>query len=79
MNLFNKVIGEKPFPKGWKMAMICPIYKKEGNVSEPNNYRIVSLLTVLRKIFKSTLADRQCGWLINTKILSSFQAGFIKI
>jgi hypothetical protein len=28
----------------WKMAVVCPIYKNNGNVREPSNYIGVSLL-----------------------------------
>ena len=43
-------------PKQWSMAQVCPIYKK-GDVTDPANYRPISLLSVLRKVLEICLHD----------------------
>jgi hypothetical protein len=59
------------------MATEGPIYISKRKVRDPKNYRGVSLLPVLGKCFSSILAARLSGWLMNNKILSRYQAGFI--
>jgi hypothetical protein len=57
-SLFNKVKNKNEFPSEWKVAIICPIYKGKGSNQEPGNYRGISLLSVLGKIFSGILAGR---------------------
>jgi hypothetical protein len=77
-NLFSKVKNKNEFPSDWKVAIICPIYKGKGSPREPVNYRGISLSSVLGKIFSGILAGRLRDWLSNHKVLSAFQAGFVK-
>jgi hypothetical protein len=72
-NLFNKVKNKNEFHSDRKVAIICPIYKVEGSPQEPGNYRGISLLSVLGKIFSGILADRLRDWLSNHEVLSSFK------
>jgi hypothetical protein len=78
VEMFNKVKRGKGFPDYWKIAVICPIYKGRGKRGEPGNYREISLLSVLCKIYSGILAGRLRDWLVNNKILSRYQAGFVK-
>ena len=48
--LFNKIMDQGEFPESWGKSILCPILKK-GNVNDPNNYRGISLIDVLNKIF----------------------------
>jgi hypothetical protein len=78
VEIFHKVKKGKQFPDDWKIAIICPIYKGNGKQGEPGNYRRISILSVLVKIYSGILAGRLSDWLINNKTLSRFQAGFVK-
>jgi hypothetical protein len=42
-------------PADWQMAIICPVYKR-GDKLNCSNYRGISLLNVMYKIFTNTLA-----------------------
>jgi hypothetical protein len=75
--MFNKVKKGKGFPDDRKIAIIFPIYKGRGKEGEPDNYRGISLLSVLCKIYSGILAGRLRDWFFN-KIFSRFQAGFVK-
>jgi hypothetical protein len=77
-NMFNKIKNGKEFPLDWKISIIHPIYKAKGNREKPGNYRIY-LLSICGKIFSRILDRRLRDWLINDKILSRSQAGFIKV
>ena len=58
MQLFNTIRNKRVFPKEWKIALIQPIYKGKGDRKELGNYRRISLLPVLGKIYSGLLAYR---------------------
>ena len=41
-NFFNEILEKGQIPDDWRLSIICPIYKK-GQMSDPNNYRGISL------------------------------------
>ena len=54
--IFVTCIREGIFPDMWKMSNVCPIDKKESkNLKE--NYRPISLLPILGKMFEKMLFD----------------------
>ena len=50
-NLFNLSIRTGTFPQSWKCARVVPIPKK-GDLSNPANYRPISILPILSKILE---------------------------
>ena len=42
----------------WRSAMIVPLYKGKGEKTEYKNYRCVSLLILVGKIYVGILVDR---------------------
>jgi hypothetical protein len=78
VEMFNKFKKGKGFPDDWKISIICPIYKGRRKRGEPGNYSGITLLSVLCKIYSGILAGRLRDWLVNNKILSRFQSGFVK-
>ena len=55
--LFNRLFLLGTFPESWSRSIIVPIHKK-GNVSNPENFRGISLLDVLGKIYTSIINKR---------------------
>ena len=49
--IFNLSLKTSIFPAIWKKANVVPLYKK-GDKSDINNYRPVSLLSVVAKVFE---------------------------
>ena len=47
--IFNKSISTGSFPEDLKTAIVCPIYKS-GNKTERENYRPMSVLSIIAKI-----------------------------
>ena len=51
--LFNKclVLKESRFPDCWKVSSVVPVFKNVGEKSTAKNFRPVSLLSVVSKVF----------------------------
>ena len=51
-------INQSIFINEWKTAIITPLYKNKGNIEDLNNYRGISVLAPLAKIFEKLLSKR---------------------
>lgn len=74
---YNKCIAEGIFPDQLKIAKIIPIHKK-GSKTDPKNYRPISLLPVLSKIFEKNIKNRLLVHLNLNKVLHLRQFGYQK-
>ena len=45
-------------PEDWRSAVIVPLYKSKGEKTECNNYKGISLLNVVGKIYEGILVDK---------------------
>jgi hypothetical protein len=63
--VFNVIINKSQFPKEWKTALTQPIYKGNGNRRKPGNYRGISLLAALGKIYSGITACWLRDWLLH--------------
>lgn len=72
----NNCIEEGSFPDELKRAKLIPIFKK-GSKTDINNYRPVSLLPVLSKVFERLIYKRLYEFLKRNKIFSNCQYGFL--
>lgn len=75
--LFNVVFDNGTYPSEWAKAIIIPIFKK-GNANLADNYRGVSLLSIISKCFTTILNARLYSWLEENSKISESQAGFRK-
>jgi hypothetical protein len=76
-SLFNKLLEKGCYPEEWCSAIIVPIYKK-GDVRDANNYRGVSLLSCISKLFTKVLNKRLNDWAIENDKMFDVQGGFTK-
>lgn len=74
-HLFNCSIIEGVFPEDLKCAIVIPLYKK-GNSKDKNNYRPISLLPSISKVFEKAVKCRILAYLEKVKYFSSVQFGF---
>lgn len=73
--LFNKCMDEGYFPNELKIAKVVPIYKNgDGNLCE--NYRPISILPIISKIFEKLLKIRLMNFFEKNKIFNQEQHGF---
>ena len=75
--LFNKVFNSGIFTECWAKGYIIPIHKKD-NSNEASNFRGITLLNDLGKLFASVLDARIEQWYNEYNILSDAQFGFRK-
>ena len=73
----NLSFTQDVFPKELKLANVLPLYKLEEPYSF-NNYRPVSLLCVLSKVFEKVIYDRLLEFLETHKLSLAGQFGFRK-
>ena len=76
VKLFNVVLESGIVPMDWTIGLICPLYKKKGNPSDPNNYRGITLLSCLGKLFTAVLNERLTSYLEDNNMIGDEQAGF---
>ena len=75
-DLFNLCLKESCFPDCWKVSSVVPVFKNVGERSDPKNYRPVSLLFVVSKIFEKLINDKLVRHLESVGLFSDFQYGF---
>ena len=73
--LFDLTMKVGKIPSDWKSAEVRPIFKK-GSKSSPDNYRPVSLTSVVCKVFEKIICDALCCHMKENNILSPDQFGF---
>lgn len=76
-NIGNKMIDTGIFPDELKIARVTPIHKG-GNDYTANNYRPISVLPVLSKVFEKLLNVRLQSFLVKYNIICDAQYGFRK-
>ena len=74
-NIFNISISSGIYPDLLKTARVTPIYKN-GEKSDPSNYRPISVLSLMNKVFEKILHKRLYKYLTKFKILYEYQFGF---
>ncbi len=74
--IFNHCIQSNSIPIEWKTAVVTPIFKNKGDNDDVNNYRGISVLPPVAKIFEKLLATQIIIFLNINKILFNGQHGF---
>ena len=72
---FNETICSSKFPATFKFANVTPVFKK-GNQNQKDNYRPISILPIISKIFEKLICRQLSNHFDN--IFSKFQCGFRK-
>ena len=64
-------------PSEWKEANITPLFKK-GSRNKPENYKPVSLTSVVCKLLETLIRDHMVEFLVKHKLINTSQHGFLK-
>ena len=74
--IFNNVYDSGIYPEAWSKCAIVPILKK-GDIHNPSNYRGITLINILAKIFSLLLRNRINKWCESENVLNDSQFGFM--
>ena len=74
--LFNLSLQSKVFPSLWKKAIVIPLFKK-GDRHEISNYRPVSLISCIGKVFERIVFKHMYNFLIDNNLFYNLQSGFL--
>ena len=74
-HLVNQSLTEGTFPNELKIAKIIPLFKS-GDHSSISNYRPISVLPFISKIYEKIIYNRILNFLSQHKILYDYQFGF---
>ena len=75
--LFNIIFSTGKFPESWRKGLISPIHKKK-DINDVNNYRGVTFLGTLGKLFIALLNNRLQFWAESHSVYVDAQRGFRK-
>ena len=67
----------RDIPQDWKKATVSPLFKK-GNKTKPENYRPVSLTSIIGKILESIIKDPIVNHLSSYQLIHNSQHGFTR-
>ena len=73
--IFNGILVTGEYPASWSVGLICTIYKA-GEKEELNNYRGITLLKCIEKIFTSILNTELKNCAEKNNIFPEEQYGF---
>ena len=75
-SLFNLCIETNKIPDEWKISILSPIHKGKGLKSSFENYRPISVLSPVSKVFEKLLADQMYNYFESKKLIHPSQFGF---
>ena len=75
--VFNSSLEEGIVPSEWKEANITPLFKK-GSRNKPDNYRPVSLTSVVCTLLETLIRDHMVEFLVKHKLINTSQYRFLK-
>lgn len=74
--LFNDcLVGEGYFPSELKNIKVVPVFKS-GDKQSPSNYRPISIVPIVSKLFESILHEQISGYFESNNIFTDKQFGF---
>ena len=75
--MFNLSLEEGIVPSEWKEANITPLFKKWSR-NKPENYRPVSLTSVVCKLLDRLIRDHMVEFLVKHKLINTSQHRLLK-
>ena len=76
VKLFNIILESGKVPSEWTVGIIKALYKNKGDMEDANNYRGITLLSCLGKLFTSIINARLYEYVTKENLLGNEQVGF---
>lgn len=76
-HIYNLCIANGSYPEKWKIAKVVFIYKNSDRTN-PKNYRPISLLSILARIFEKLINTRIMDYITKNKLISCYQYAYQK-
>jgi len=73
---FNDCLSGNVFPDEWKCAVVTPLYKGKGSRSDRNNYRGISVLSPIAKLFEKCIGNQIFEYFEINRLFFVGQHGF---
>ena len=73
--IFDNILETGTFPDQWKEANVTPVHKKKDK-QLITNYRPISLLPILAKVFEKIIFKNLYNYLISNNLITKNQSGF---
>jgi hypothetical protein len=73
--LYKFIVQKAVFPTRWKVGRVTPLHKRDA-VSNPKNYRPVTVLDNNSTCFESSVDDQFYKWI--SKFIPEYQYGFLR-
>ena len=68
--IFNRSLIQEEIPGDWKSANVVLIFKK-GSICDKNNYKLVSLTSIVGKLLESIIRDQVQHFLDENKFIQA--------
>ena len=75
LKIFNVILESGIFPSEWTIGEIVPVFKK-GNINDPSNYRAITLISCVGKLFTFIINEKLNIFAESNNIFSENQFGF---
>ena len=73
---FNMSILTGTIPKDWKFARVTPVFKGKGDKLNKNNYRPISVISHIAKIFEREIQSQFMKYLVENDFISIDQSAY---
>ena len=72
--IFNTILSCHVFPTQWRTTIVNEIFKNKGAPSSSRNYRAISLVQLLAKLFDFILLERFKKWFVPADSQTAYQS-----
>jgi hypothetical protein len=75
-HIFNKCLSSSQIPDEWKCAVVTALYKNKGDRENCDNYRGISVISPIGKIFEKLIGKQILIYFDNNGLFTRNQHGF---